>query len=156
MDLRDLEVSVGGTAARGARSHCRERKTEQHQDQHGERGRRPPTGPHILLEPLRRPVASRRLGGFSARGMDEGRTRRALRTSRSRLPPATIPAVVRTSRNPKRLIRNDNRYPPRVAIANPAPAAAARRLLDTRMIAPRTNAVITWSRNSQPIVGIVR
>ncbi len=70
--------------------------------------------------------------------------------------PATIPAVVRTSRNPKRLTRNDNRYPPRVATANPAPAAAARRLPHTRTIVPRANAVITWSRKSQPIVGIVR
>ena len=37
--------------------------------------------------------------------------------------PATMPAVVRTSVNPNRPTFSVSRYPPRVPIANPAPAA---------------------------------
>ncbi|HEX6450341.1 MAG TPA: hypothetical protein VF060_12880 [Trebonia sp.] len=57
--------------------------------------------------------------------------------------PATIPAVVRTSLNPNKPIQTERRYPPRVAAANPAPAAAASRLPDASTTAARTNAAIT-------------
>jgi len=70
--------------------------------------------------------------------------------------PATIPAVVRISLNPNRPIHTDSRYPPRVARANPAPAAAMSRLPVASTAAARPKAVITWSRNSQPRVGIDR
>src|SRR5690348_10584509 len=76
--------------------------------------------------------------------------------------PATMPAVVRTSLNPNSPVQTDKRYPPRVARAKPAPAAAASRLATTSRLgmtstaSPRPKAAITCSRNSHPIVGIVR
>ena len=70
--------------------------------------------------------------------------------------PAAIPAVVRTSVNPNRPPHTDAMYPPRVATANPAPVAATILLPETSTATARTKAAITWSRNSQPIVGIVR
>ena len=70
--------------------------------------------------------------------------------------PATIPAVVRTSLNPNSPIQTDRRYPPRVARAKPAPAAAASRLPVTRTARARPKAAITCSRNIQPMVGTER
>ncbi len=70
--------------------------------------------------------------------------------------PATIPEVLRTSVKPNRPTRSDSRYPPRVARANPAPAAAASHQPVAAIRAASAKAVMTWSRNSQPIVGTVR
>ena len=70
--------------------------------------------------------------------------------------PATIPAVVRTSVNPNRPAHTDAMYPPRVATANPVPTAATILPPEMATATARTKATITWSRNSQPIVGIVR
>ena len=69
---------------------------------------------------------------------------------------ASIPTEVRTSRNPKSPIHTDSTYPPSVERANPAPAAAAKRLPVASTTKPRTNAAMIWSKNSQPMVGTVR
>ena len=70
--------------------------------------------------------------------------------------PAAIPAVVRISLNPNNPIHTDSTYPPSVASANPAPAAAASQLRVTSTAAAKTNPTMTCSRNSQPIVGMDR
>ena len=67
-----------------------------------------------------------------------------------------IPAVVRTSVKPNRPAHTHSRYPLRVATANPAPVAATILLSTASTAAARKKAVIACSRNSQPIVGIVR
>ena len=68
--------------------------------------------------------------------------------------PATMPEVVRTSVKPNRPTLSDSRYPPRVAIENPAPAAYASRCPVAGIATARPNAAMICSRNSGPIVGI--
>src|SRR5215813_12433600 len=107
-----------------------------------------------------RPVCSRlaRAAGPAWWPRAAGAAARAARAAKpaTSMIPATTPAVVRISVNPNSPVHTDSRYPPRVARANPAPAAAIRRLPAASTAAARANAVITWSRNSQPTVGIDR
>ena len=70
--------------------------------------------------------------------------------------PAVSPAELRTSVKPNRPAHTDRRYPPRVATANPAPAAATILLPRASTAAASRKPVMTCTRNSQPIVGIVR
>jgi hypothetical protein len=60
--------------------------------------------------------------------------------------PATIPAVVRTSVNPNNPTRTDSRYPPKLAMANPAPAAAPTRLPETSTAVASTKAAMILQR----------
>ena len=67
---------------------------------------------------------------------------------------ATMPAVVRTSVKPNNPTLSDSRYPPRVPIANAAPAAYASRWPVSGIATASTKAAIICSRNSGPMVGI--
>ncbi len=57
--------------------------------------------------------------------------------------PAAIPAVLRISLNPNRPIHTDWRYPPRVASASVAPAAASSRLPVASTAAATLNTALT-------------
>ena len=67
---------------------------------------------------------------------------------------ATMPAVVRTSVKPNKPTLSDSRYPPRVPIANAAPAAYASRRPVSGIAMASRKAEIICSRNSGPMVGI--
>jgi len=87
----------------------REGDTQEHCSQCRERADGPPTGRDGRLKSVKQVVAmnrQRRALVSGAWAQDNSCKRREVATS---MTPATIPAVVRTSRKPKRLIRNDNR-----------------------------------------------
>ena len=70
--------------------------------------------------------------------------------------PATMPAVVCISRNPNKPVHMDSRYPPSVAVAKHAPAAALHHRLTASTASASTNPAITCRRKSHPMTGMLR